>query len=346
MYIFHGAVNLENIQNKTEDMEKIQTLDMAINGLGNLTEYRLLVLLGNNHSLALVDGKDLRPDEIIDSDGRLLYPAYFMTHIKVPMTSFLEDYCLWEKVKSVVEVKRFSANLLDSHYSIQRCNDDGEVQGEPIIMDSNSMFIVDATLDKSVHRTSSTPQADKIAELDKMKKIPEALKTFRTIRTTGFALKKGRSIGEYSFQYKIVENRDVSINHSVIFAKFTEIMDMCEWEYLFEGKNIGLPVELSKYIHILDRETYFYSNCFSGDVIECNIKVNLEECEDKHLSGKKRENTCFYLHETFELYNEKTRNILVIAKCKKVICVPVSDMYLIDDFKRIIENKYNHEIEE
>mgnify|MGYP000619156712 CR=1 FL=1 len=319
-------------------MEKIQTLDISVNGLGNLTEYRLLVFLGNNHSLALVEGTELRPDEIIDSDGRLLYPAYYMTHIQVPITSFLEDYCLWEKVKSVVNVQRFSVNLLDSHYTVQRCSDEGEVLGEPIVMDSNSMFIVDATIDKSVHRTSSIPRADRIADLEKIKKIPESLRRFNTIRNKGFILTEGDLIGKYSFPYKIVENRDVSINHSVIFAKFTEIMDMCEKDYLFDGRNLGFPTELSRFIHLLDRETYYYSNCFSGDIVECNITVNMEKCEELHLTGKKSENTCFYLHESFELYNTRTRNLLVIAKAKKVICIPVSDMYLKDDINRIIGN--------
>ena len=38
-------------------------------GLGSLTEYGVLVLFGNAHSHALVEGTGLPPDEIRDTEG-------------------------------------------------------------------------------------------------------------------------------------------------------------------------------------------------------------------------------------------------------------------------------------
>lgn len=310
-------------------------LDMATVGLGNLTEYRLLVLFGNYHSLRLVEGTGVTPDYIVDANERLLYPAYYMTHLQVPVNNFIEEFNLWEKTKIEVDVKRFGANLLDSHYTFQKCYSEEEEIGEPIIMKSNSLFVLDATIDKNINRTSSIPRWDRIAKLEKLKKIPDSLKTFKDIRREGFVLEAGELIGNYKFLYTITENRDVSINHGVIFGKFTEIMDMCELNYLCGAQNVGLPKELVAFLHIMERETYYYSNCFAGDTIECRMTLRLEKCEDRHLTGKKNEITPYWIHESFELYHENTRSLLVISKAKKIISLPISAMYLEEDINRI-----------
>lgn len=314
-------------------------LDMTTVGLGNLTEYRLLVLFGNYHSLRLVEGTELTPDCIVDTNERSLYPAYYMTHLKVPVKNFIETFNLWEKTKISVDVKRFGANLLDSKYMFQACCEEDSEEREPITMNSNSLFVLDSRIDKSINRTSSIPKVDRIAELKKLKKIPDSLKNFKTIRNEGFVLSEGELLGNYKFRYTIVENRDVSINHGVIFAKFTEIMDMCELDYLCGGQNVGLPKELASFLHIIDRETYYYSNCFAGDTIECRMTLRLEKCEDRHLTGKKSEITAYWVHESFELYNENIRSLLVIAKVKKLITLPISVRDLEEDINRIIHKR-------
>lgn len=335
----HIGFKIRILYGMVMNMEKTQMLGMPNVGLGNLTEYQLLVLFGNYHSLSLVEGTDLTPNSIVDANERLLYPAYYMTHIQVPVNHFIENYTLWEQAKVSVDVKCFGANLLDSHYTFEACNKEDKAGKEPIVMDSNSLFVVDATIDKSVNRTSAIPKPEQIAKLEKMKKVPDSLKKFKSIRNEGFQLNEGTLLGNYKFQYLIVENRDVSINHGVIFAKFTEIMDMCESEFLCDGKNIGLPKELIPFIHIVDRETFYYSNCFAGDTIECDMTISLEKCEERHLTGKKNEFTVYWMHETFELYNEKARNLLLLAKAKKLICLPITARELEEDISRIIHRK-------
>lgn len=318
-------------------MESIHLLDMTTVGLGNLTEYQLLVLLGNYHSLALVENKDFMPNGIVDSSNRLLYPAYYMTHLKVPLNNFVENFTLWEKTKVCVDVKKFGANILDSYYTFDRYEKDN-LNCDPITMSSNSMFVLDATIDKSVNHTSAIPQVNKLTNLEKLRKIPSSLQKFKSIRTNGFKISEGELIGNYSSIYHLVENRDVSNNHGVMFAKFTEIMNICELEYLCGAQNIGLPKEISSVLHTVERETYYYNNCFADDIIECKMELRMEKCDEKHLTGKKNEITPYWLYETFELYNELTRRILVISKARKLICCPITAMDLEDDINRIILN--------
>lgn len=314
-------------------------LDMSIVGLGNLTEYQLLVLFGNYHSLGLVEGTSLTPNHIVDTEDRLLYPAYYKTYIQVPLNNFIESYALWDMAKISVNIRRFGANLLDSQYSFQKIEDEKSEIKETITMTSNSLFVLDATIDNSVNRTSSIPKLDRITELEKLKKIPDSLKRFKVIRHEGFALSDGVMCGNYKMIYKVVPNRDVSIHHGVMFAKFTEIMDICEFEFLYGENNIGLPKVLASFIHIVDRETYYYHNCFAEDEIECRMILRIEKCEERHLTGKKNEFSSYWLHENFELYNKKTRDILVISKATKIINLPIMALDLEDDINRIMIQK-------
>lgn len=313
-------------------------LSMSDVGLGNLTEYQLLVILANYHSLSLVDGKNNTPNEIVDSYDRLLYPAYYMTHLKVPVTNFIEDFVLWDKIDVNVDVKRFGSNILDSQYVFKRSGDENGDE-KAIVMNSNSLFVVDATVDKSVNRISSIPKPEYIADLDKVKKIPDSLKTFKEIQKKGFALQN--IIDNYMFAYTIVKDRDVSYNHGVIFAKFIEIMEMCQNQFLFDANNLRLPKNLFPYIHTTERETYYYSNCFEGDTVECCMDISFEPCEKRNMTGNSKEITPFWITASFELFNQKTNNLIVISKVKKIVCLPLQESVLEYDINRIISKKYS-----
>lgn len=305
-------------------------------GLGNLTEYRLLVILANYHSLSLVEGKTGTPNDIVDSSGRLLYPAYYMTHLKVPFTEFIESFSLWDRYDINIDVKKFGANILDSEYSFKR-NTGGKSGGESITMSSNSFFVVDSTLDKSIERTASIPDSKCISKLENLKRVPDSLKKFKDIRENGFILKN--VAGKYTLLYQIRIDIDVSYNHGVVFAKFTQIMDICLNEYLFSSNELGLPKSLYPYIHTVERETYYYANCFADDIVKCNMEFSFKDCEEKSFTGSNKEVTPFWFVATFELYNKNTNCLLVISKVKKIICLPVGQLDLRYDLNRILHNK-------
>ena len=89
-------------------------------GLGSLNEYALMVLFGNAHSHRLVAGTGAKPDGMVDQRGNVLYPAYFMTTLKVPTCNLLRSFKLWEQVDVGVEIHRFGDTLLESRYALGR----------------------------------------------------------------------------------------------------------------------------------------------------------------------------------------------------------------------------------
>ena len=318
-------------------IQREKILDMSDVCLGNLTEYRLLVMLGTYHSLCLVDGLNISPDEIVDSNNRILYPAYYMTKLTVPVTNFIGSFGLWDKVKLSVDVSRFGSNILDSKYKFERAVLPEEADEQGILMESNSLFVVDATLDKSVNRTVSIPKADKIAKLDKLVKPPVSLNTFKSVRKNGFA-PGSQAVMVPTFYYKICTNRDVSPNHGVIFAKFIEIMDMAESEFLCS--KLKMPEQVMEYLNVVERETYYYSNCFANEVIEVDMSIDFQECENRNLTCKRQEVTPYWVYTTYELYTQNTRNLVAISKAKKVICLPVEGLNYEMDINRSITKRF------
>ena len=95
-------------------------LTMSHVGLGSLNEYALMVLFGNAHSHRLVAGTGAKPDGMVDQRGNVLYPAYFMTTLKVPTCNLLRSFKLWEQVDVGVEIHRFGDTLLESRYALGR----------------------------------------------------------------------------------------------------------------------------------------------------------------------------------------------------------------------------------
>ena len=159
----------------TQDLE----LTMSHLGLGSLTEYAALVLFGDAHSHRLTQGLTNTPDQIEDSEGRRLYPAYFMTHLKVPPHCLLTNIKLWDRVQVGIDVHRFGETLMDSHYILTR----GETVPDDVAhwangawptMRANNLMVIDVSEEGAAKRVA-VPHGDSIAMLPKLRKPPEAI---------------------------------------------------------------------------------------------------------------------------------------------------------------------------
>lgn len=171
-------------------------LTMSHVGLGNLNEYALLLLFGNAHSHHLTVGTGFRPDQMADHQGLILYPAYFMTHLKVPSDKPLDQYRLWDEVSVGVDISRFGETILESDYLFGPkgavSSDKSEWdRGRFPSMKANSLIVVDVTQTEGSTRKVSAPKAECIAELSKLAKPPYALMRSKKVRTDAFGMKPG-----------------------------------------------------------------------------------------------------------------------------------------------------------
>ncbi len=286
--------------------------------LGVLNEFGLMCLFGNAHSKALVNGLDTSVEEITDANGNQLYPAYFYTYLKIPETCMLSGFRAWKDVHVGVELKRFGKCYLDSAYILKPGDrgvptpDDFMHQSFPY-MRGNNLFIVDVTEDESVARDLAVPELSRVAALDSVTKKPEAiqrakrLKKDRTFnKEKSYIFNSGQSIF-----YPVVPGRDVAVGHAMIFARFTQLMDYAEYQWLTNLLCVALePSQLMQY-QLLEREIFYYDNAYANDVIDIGIKANIIRAADD-VTGRR-----MVIESEYQLYRRSDLKLLALGYARK-----------------------------
>ncbi len=327
-------------------VERIE-LTMSQLGLGQLTEYALMVMFGNAHSHHLVKGLEITPEEIRDHAGLLLYPAYFLTHLKVPPQRLLSGYHAWTHVDVGCDVKRFGDTVLESTYAFGSA---GELPEDPeqwpsadlITMHGNNLIVVDATEEGSARKISA-PRPDRFAELEKLRRPPVAIARARKIRGSGFELEgEGLIATDQPICFRLAPHRDAAPGHAMIFAMFSQLMDQAEFQLLADLFEPSLPRAVLHHLCVLERETFYYGNCFAGDEVAVHISGDMElAAPDFHgqaldiVSAAK-----FKL--AFEVTNKRSGALLALARAEKLLAMPTALQDLTQDVRRFHRRLYGN----
>lgn len=320
----------------------VETLDLTMShvGLGALNEYAALVLFANAHSRRLVEGTGLRPDGIADHQGRLLYPAYYHTRLTVPPQRPLGSFKVWDRVAVGVDITRFGKTLLQSRYALGEAGavPEDASQWTPDTlprMEAHSVFVVDASENLGPKRRVATPAKDRVAALPPVTTPPAAIERANRIRAAGFGLKDNLARDDSPFAYEVAMIRDVYPGHGMIFAKFCEIMSEGERRYLAERLSPGLPRDALDCVELLEREIFYYGNCFEGETVDIRVKAAFETCPaDFHGDNPQLVSAGRLAFET-SLYRRRTRELLAVGHAQKWLAVPTSAQELAFDITRI-----------
>jgi probable biosynthetic protein (TIGR04098 family) len=208
-------------------------------------------------------------------------------------------------------------------------------------MIGNSLFIVDAGDTTGAARHVSAPKKECIAEFPKMKKMPESILKAKTIRINGFNIVTNSTLkAEAPYTYYVLNDQDAAPGHAMIFAKFVKIMDWAEHKLLSRDLKPGLPLEVLNNTFILERETFYYGNCFAGEYLEVHINGNIKECPFNFHGDSTQVISAAILEFETEIYKKSDNSLLSMAYTKKLIALPPVLQDLISDIKRII-SKHN-----
>lgn len=333
---------LFNVNDAKAMMINSMQLTMSHTGLGDLNEYALMVLFGNAHSFRLVHDIDITPNQIVSIDGVTLYPAYFWTHLKVPLCDLLPNFKLWEFIDVGVDVKKFGETLLESSYvlghkgTIISGTDVNDAKKNPVMLGNN--LIVAEDLNASTSRRSVlNPMSGKISELPKVTRSPQAIAKSRSIRSSGVRtmLESIRFESQEPFVYEVIEGRDCHHGHAMIFAKFSELLDMAELNYLSKNIYPGISKALISRLNVIDREIYYFGNCYAGEDLEIYLVGDIEINQDDEVQDDIDFIPAAFLHEGFEVYQRSTRTLIASSITKKVFAIPMHEQENIHDLHRI-----------
>lgn len=321
-------------------------LTMSHTSLGSLNEFTLMVLFGNVHSHRLVHGLDINPSQILADNGRSLYPAYFVTKLQVPINNLLKNFKLWDRLKIGVDVVRYGETLLESNYIVghlealnkSESGDSTLVDKFPTMKGSN-LIVVEEMNGETGKRQVANPSQNRIAKIERTKKPPFGLLNSKNVRRMGadyFEINP-QFRNEEPIVYMVNPRRDAVNGHAMIFAKYAEIMDVIEYDFFAKKLFPRFSLGLLETLEVLEREIYYYGNCFAGEEIDISLLGEVELTNDNELVDEIYFVPAGYLHAVFELFNKRTGNIIAVCKVTKVFAIPMKDQELISDLHRTIQ---------
>lgn len=319
-------------------------LTMSQVSLGQLDEYGAMVLFGNAHSHHLVNQLEHTPEDIRDQNGLLLYPAYFMTHLKVPPHRLLNRYRAWERLSVGCHVERFGETMLDSRYILgheAEISEDLETWTEDYVsMWGNNLLVVDPSQESNARKVS-VPRPGAMATLQKKSRPPLALTRSRKVRGHGFeSTGPGRMRGQNPTIYQLAPFRDAVPGHAMIFAMFSRLMDYSEYHLLSQQLSPALPTTVLNHLNLLERETFYFGNCFAGDEVAIQVTGDMELLKpDFHGEALDIVSAARFTFN-FEVTNNRNGALLSLSRTVKLLALPTALQDLTQDIKRFHHQHY------
>ena len=313
-------------------------------GLGTLTESALMVLFGNAHAHRLVAGTGRRPDALVDHQGNNLYPAYFATSLRIPVDNLLSSYKLWERVDIGIDVRRFGETLLESTCILGRQGSLGPEMADwhappsPMMTGCNLM-VVDAVDGAGLaNRQVAVPRSDCLAPLPKLRAVPAAVARSKLIRTQGFRLDAtGIALRtDAPIRYTVRPGADAAPGHAMVFAKFSDIMDVAEREFLAGHAQFALPAQALDHLCVLERDTYYYGNCCGGESLNIRMSGFIRLLDWTKLNESSNCIIAAELNLAFEIGKAADNSLVAMACVKKLLVLPAKGQDVARDVARIL----------
>ncbi|WP_444997938.1 hypothetical protein [Aliikangiella sp. IMCC44359] len=312
-----------------DHLKKTLELDMNHVRLGTMDEYSLMTLFGSCHSQFLTNDLNNKPSEIKDVKGNVLYPAYFMTHLIVPVESALSSFSLWDKIEVGVVCRRYGDTILDSQYFAEAA----EQQAPSITMAANSLFILDPSIYRSHTKQVSVPQPEQIVEMEKITEPPASIREAALVRTVGFEQLKQFDFEATPYQYKLESHRDTDPGHPLVFSKMPSLMELSERELLREYTRNKASESILDAVSLMERKTFYYGNAFSGSELTIYSKVKVNPCSES--LWKENPRLVYLCKLTFQSEIYENGELIAISCAEKVIVHEIRHQTQIQDTKRL-----------
>jgi probable biosynthetic protein (TIGR04098 family) len=168
---------------------------------------------------------------------------------------------------------------------------------------------------------------------------PAGLALSRKIRANGFD-DFGLSTQFQNQQpiiYPIKPIRDALGGHAMIFAKYAEIMDIVEYDFLSQQLFPALSDSLLDKLNVVERDIYYYGNCYAGEELSINLCGEIEVADISELTDDHDFIPGAWLCLNFEIVQHRTKTLLAMARVKKVFAIPMKDQELLADLRRNID---------
>jgi probable biosynthetic protein (TIGR04098 family) len=306
-------------------------------GLGGLSEFSLLALFASAQAHALMQGRSHTLNDVVDRDGAALYPSYYMTHVTVPPGANLASYRVWDRVEVGVEVSCFGGVLLDSNYALGRKGSlgDGDWETRTVPrMHASSMFVLDNHVGE---QQLSRPRAGCLAELPSLASPPASMDRFREARVRGRIGNelRQRPASTQPLTHAVVPVRDAALGRAMMFAKFTEIMEIAERQFL-QRLRPAFPGGLLDCRAPLERETYYFANVRAGATIETYVTAHVDTAPRVLAAADADAIAAPRVSFELELFEAQTNELLAVSRSSSVFAIGKGQQSALRDAERLL----------
>lgn len=295
-------------------------LNLARNGLGHLREETLLGIFADTQAHALIGEGTL--SDVVDLQGRHLYPAYYHTLLNVPEGKALSDYKLWSKCSCAVEVSSFGGMILSSRYCLAEA---GQIPSDPAHwvafpnMSAGSMFIVD---EPGGVIEAASPKKGCLQDLEKLIRPPVEVNRFRDMRRSGRVEPhfKATLPATEPIIYPLESGRDAFPGRNMMFATFSRIMDEAERRYLTRNIWPMFPPKIVDLLCLRERETWYFGNATGGETLRIAIDASLQPSRVGVTQVGAMPIAIF--EASFQIFNATNNMLLAVSHVKKSLAIP------------------------
>jgi probable biosynthetic protein (TIGR04098 family) len=311
-----------------------ETVELTLShvGLGRLTERSTLTLFASAQAHLLTAGTGNTLHQVTDAAGAALYPSYLWLHLQVPPASRLERFGVWDRVDVSVEAKRYGGIILESSYRLGAVGELAAQGGEAIAMRAASIWTIDGSRGEPA---PARPREGAVAALPALPHAPDAVENARRVRNRGRVpqpggqLPPGTVAAPAPVRYPIELGRDVAPGHNLMFATYVDAMDAAEAALLRGQVWPPLPAALLQHRSLLEREIYFLQHTGPGHCILTDVRARLQRCDSELHGADQRVVSAGVLEVELEQYEEASRELLVVARARKLLVVPRSGAALL-----------------
>jgi probable biosynthetic protein (TIGR04098 family) len=291
-----------------------------------------MVLFGSAHSRYLTAGLEHNASQIVDAKGRVLYPAYFKTHLIVPPCLPLNSFCLWDSISIETHVRRYGDTILDSVYSAKRAANGSAAR---ISMQANSLFILDPSIFRSRSKQVAVPRVGAIRDMEKLSAPPLAIQEAAKVRASGFEGAERLSLVGDPYFYTLECGRDVVPGHPMIFAKIPQLAEFSEREFLRQMTRSKISEEILDAVSMLERKTFYYGNAFASEALVLHTRGDIRACGESLQKENHKLQDSYRITCDTELYSGG--ELLAKSFAEKVIVHEIRNQSLIQDTKRLLQ---------
>lgn len=310
-------------------------------GLGSLTEKALVTLFANGLVKALVRGTDLKPSELRDARGAVLYPGFYRTHLKVRPEGFLEQSVLWDTVEITSDVKRWGGVFVESRHALTVPGGDA-AEGFPddadAVMTGSVVLTIDATSGRPQPSSASSSSFQRLPQLTDP---PASLERFAEVESSPMReVAPVHGLGYERIPFVVDERcaapaaRAAYVGHTMLFSHLIDILDHAETVYLGQRVDPGFTSEMLARRSLLEREIVYFSMPRLGSAVEVSLDILLDETprpwngDDAH--------TCAAVFEaSAEVRSKEDNGRVAAARTKKMIVVEQARQDIVKDTRRI-----------